>query len=231
MENWNEFLNSELRKPYLVDSLDYIKKEREKGIHIYPEDNDIFNAFKLTDLRDIKVVILGQDPYHGPNQAHGLCFSVLPEIKIPPSLRNIYKELQSDIDKFVIPDHGYLQFWARQGVFLLNTVLTVEEGKAHSHKNLGWETFTDRVIQIINDELSNIVFLLWGTHAQNKCMNIDESKHHILKASHPSPLSAYRGFFGCKHFSKTNDILTKNNKKPINWHISNESSQRQLFIV
>jgi uracil-DNA glycosylase len=164
-------------------------------------------------------VILGQDPYHGPNQAHGLCFSVLPKIKTPPSLANIYKELATDIADFTIPQHGFLQSWAEQGVLLLNTVLTVQQAQAHSHAKIGWEQFTDKVIQQLNDHCNGLVFLLWGSHAQKKGAVIDTRKHHVLSAPHPSPLSAYRGFFGCKHFSQTNHLLTQQNKSPINWQI------------
>ena len=185
---------------------------------IYPPAKDVFNAFRYTELKDIKVVIIGQDPYHGPNQAHGLCFSVLPGVKTPPSLVNMYKELAQDIPGFEIPDHGYLKSWAEQGVLLLNTVLTVEQGKAHSHaKTTGWETFTDRVIQAVNDHCEGVIFLLWGAHAQKKGKVIDRNRHHVLMAPHPSPLSAHRGFFGCKHFSQANQILLEKGHTPINW--------------
>jgi len=163
------------------------------------------------------VVILGQDPYHGEHQAQGLSFSVPKGEKIPPSLRNIYKELHNDIDDFTLPTHGHLSSWAKQGVLLLNTVLTVEQGQAHSHKHLGWEQYTDKIIALINEHLTGVVFLLWGAHAQKKGKNINNDKHYILTAPHPSPLSAHRGFLGCRHFSKTNDILLQNGQKQINW--------------
>ncbi|TNF11594.1 MAG: uracil-DNA glycosylase, partial [Vibrionaceae bacterium] len=176
-----------------------------------------FNAFRFTEFNQVKVVILGQDPYHGPNQAHGLCFSVQPGIKTPPSLVNMYKELAQDIPGFQIPNHGYLKSWAEQGVLLLNTVLTVEQGQAHSHANTGWETFTDRVIDALNQNGQGIVFLLWGSHAQKKGRMIDRQRHHVLMAPHPSPLSAHRGFLGCRHFSQTNQLLEQQGKAPINW--------------
>ena len=179
----------------------------------------MFSAFTLTKLEKVKVVILGQDPYHGPNQAHGLCFSVLPGVKTPPSLANMYKELATDISEFVIPQHGFLESWAEQGVMLLNTVLTVEQARAHSHAKIGWEQFTDAVIQQLSDHCDELVFLLWGSHAQKKGLVIDKQKHHVLNAPHPSPLSAYRGFFGCKHFSQTNNLLKQQNKSPINWQV------------
>jgi uracil-DNA glycosylase len=180
----------------------------------------VFSAFDATPLSDIKVVILGQDPYHGEGQAHGLCFSVLPEVKkLPPSLKNIYKELVTDINGFTTPEHGYLQGWAEQGVFLLNTVLTVEQGQAHSHKHLGWEQFTDNVIAHINEHCQGVVFILWGAHAQKKGKSIDRQRHHVLAGPHPSPLSAHRGFFGCQHFSKTNELLIAQGAQPINWQV------------
>ncbi len=197
----------------------FIEQRRNAGINVYPCKSDVFNAFSLTPAHDLKVVILGQDPYHGPNQAHGLSFSVQKGIKTPPSLANIFKELSKDIPEFVIPNHGDLTPWAKQGVLLLNTVLTVEEGHAHSHKNKGWELFTDKVIQQINEYLDSVVFLLWGNPSQQKIKLIDTNKHSVLKSTHPSPLSAHRGFFGCKHFSKTNEILTRQKKSPINWQI------------
>lgn len=187
------------------------------GKVIYPPDDDIFNAFKLTMPATLKVVIIGQDPYHGPNQAHGLCFSVNKGNKVPPSLRNIYKELASDIAGFEIPVHGDLSHWAEQGVLMLNTVLTVEQGQAHSHKKRGWEVFTDNVIKHISAEFENVVFLLWGAPAQKKAQLVDTARHSILSAVHPSPLSAHRGFFGCQHFSKTNELLSSFGKHAIDW--------------
>jgi uracil-DNA glycosylase len=199
--------------------MQFVESERAAGKTIYPPKQDVFSAFNLTKLEKVKVVILGQDPYHGPNQAHGLCFSVLPGVKTPPSLANMYKELATDISEFVIPQHGFLESWAEQGVMLLNTVLTVEQAKAHSHAKIGWEQFTDIVIQQLSDHCDELVFLLWGSHAQKKGLVIDKQKHHVLNAPHPSPLSAYRGFFGCKHFSQTNNLLRQQNKSPINWQV------------
>ena len=215
---WNSILAAEKEKEYYQSMIAKIEAERTLGKIIFPKESDIFTAFDLTAFDDVKVVILGQDPYHGAGQAHGLSFSVLPEIKIPPSLRNMYKELVEDIEGFVIPEHGYLESWAKQGVLLLNTVLTVEEGKAHSHAKLGWETFTDSIIEQLNKNKENVIFLLWGAHAQKKGANIDDTRHSILKAPHPSPLSAHRGFFGCKHFSKVNKLLKSKNLSEINWN-------------
>ncbi|WP_299267496.1 uracil-DNA glycosylase [uncultured Psychrosphaera sp.] len=214
---WSSVIAQEQQQTYLKDTLTTVAEERAQGIDIFPTDEDVFSAFDLTALKDVKVVILGQDPYHGINQAHGLAFSVKPGIKIPPSLRNMYKELASDINGFEIPKHGYLIDWAKQGVLLLNTVLTVRSGQAHSHKSLGWEQFTDKIISTLNEQRSDLVFLLWGSHAQKKAAAIDSNKHHILNAPHPSPLSAHRGFFGCKHFSKTNEILKKQGQAQIDW--------------
>jgi uracil-DNA glycosylase len=214
---WNSMLLAEKEKAYYQSMIAKIEVERSLGKTIFPKEKDIFTAFDFTAFDDVKVVILGQDPYHGSGQAHGLSFSVLPGVKIPPSLRNMYKELADDIDGFVIPEHGYLESWAKQGVLLLNTVLTVEEGKAHSHAKLGWETFTDSIIEQINKNKENVIFLLWGAHAQKKGANIDDTRHSILKAPHPSPLSAHRGFFGCKHFSQVNELLKSKNVSEINW--------------
>lgn len=214
---WQQLIEQEQQQPYLQQTLEFVQQERAAGKVIYPPAQDVFNAFELTPLNQVKVVILGQDPYHGPNQAHGLCFSVLPGVKVPPSLRNMYKELTTDIEGFVMPDHGYLTSWAEQGVLMINTVLTVEAGKAHSHAKLGWETFTDKVIQTVSEQCEGVVFLLWGSHAQKKGAAIDTECHHILTAVHPSPLSAYRGFFGCQHFSKTNALLQQQGKTPIEW--------------
>lgn len=219
MMTWTEALASEKATPYFRELMLHVQAEREAGKVIYPPKEDVFNAFAMTALEDIRVVILGQDPYHRPHQAHGLCFSVLPGVKIPPSLRNIYKELADDIDGFSIPNHGTLSPWAEQGVLLLNTVLTVEQGKAHSHAKLGWETFTDKVIEVVNQHCSNVVFLLWGSHAQKKGNTINREKHHVLHAPHPSPLSAHRGFFGSKPFSQTNHLLTESGKAPIQWQV------------
>lgn len=219
MPSWQETLGSEKQADYFVRLMARVQAERDTGKVIYPPQPDVFNALRFTPLDAVKVVILGQDPYHGPNQAHGLCFSVLPGVKTPPSLVNIYKELAADIDGFVIPNHGTLTSWAEQGVLLLNTVLTVEQGKAHSHAKWGWERFTDMVINVVNRHQQGVVFLLWGSHAQRKGMQINTSKHHVLCAPHPSPLSAHRGFLGCQHFSLTNQLLISQNKSPINWQV------------
>lgn len=216
--SWKDALQEEKEKPYFKHIIAYLETERAKGKIIYPPKPDIFNALKAAPFDQIKVVILGQDPYHGPNQAHGMCFSVKKGVPPPPSLKNIYKELNSDLG-LPVPSHGYLQHWADQGVLLLNTVLTVEAGKAHSHANIGWETFTDKIIEKLNQERQGIVFLLWGSHAQKKAQMINPAKHFILKAAHPSPLSAHNGFLGCKHFSKTNQILEKQGLTPIDWRV------------
>lgn len=217
MTSWTDLLAAQKEQAYFQDTLNYVQQRRDEGVQVYPPQEQVFAAFKATAFADVKVVILGQDPYHGPNQAHGLCFSVLPGVKPPPSLANMYKELAQDIDGFTIPKHGYLDSWAKQGVLLLNTVLTVEQGQAHSHKHLGWEHFTDVVIEKLNTHGSGIVFLLWGSHAQKKGKHIDTNKHIVLKAPHPSPLSAHRGFFGCKHFSQANEALIRQGKQPIDW--------------
>ncbi|WP_312663965.1 uracil-DNA glycosylase [Pantoea sp. CTOTU49201] len=214
---WHDVLAEEKEKPYFVETLKAVANERAAGVTVYPPQKDVFNAFRLTELGDIKVVILGQDPYHGPNQAHGLAFSVLPGVAIPPSLLNMYKELEQDMPGFVRPTHGFLESWATQGVMLLNTVLTVEASKAHSHARLGWETFTDNVISAINQHREGVIFLLWGSHAQKKGSIIDTQRHHVLKAPHPSPLSAHRGFFGSKHFSQANALLSQSGQSPIDW--------------
>ncbi|MBT9432222.1 uracil-DNA glycosylase [Candidatus Sodalis endolongispinus] len=217
MLTWRDALAQEKTLPYFQETLAFVAKEQAAGMTIYPPAKDVFNAFRFTELNAVKVVILGQDPYHGPNQAHGLSFSVKPGVPSPPSLVNIYKELASDIPGFVIPSHGCLQSWAQQGVMLLNTVLTVKAGKAHSHASLGWETFTDKVIKVLNAQREGIVFLLWGSHAQKKGTIIDPKRHHVLKAPHPSPLSAHRGFLGCRHFSKANALLEQQGQQPIDW--------------
>ena len=214
---WHDVLAEEKEKPYFVETLKAVAHERAAGVTVYPPQKDVFNAFRLTELGDIKVVILGQDPYHGPNQAHGLAFSVLPGVATPPSLLNMYKELEKDIPGFTRPQHGFLESWATQGVMLLNTVLTVEASKAHSHARFGWETFTDNVISAINQHREGVIFLLWGSHAQKKGSIIDTQCHHVLKAPHPSPLSAHRGFFGSKHFSQANALLSQSGQTPIDW--------------
>ncbi len=217
-ESWKKELQSEFDKPYFAQIVQFIKQEKAAGKTIFPKGEDMFAAFNTTPFNKIKVVILGQDPYHGPGQAHGLCFSVQKGMIIPPSLKNIYKELAADIG-FVPPDHGCLSAWAEQGVFMLNASLTVEQAKPNSHSKIGWATFTDAVIKLISARRENIVFLLWGKFAQAKMLYIDHQKHHILTAAHPSPFSAYNGFYGCKHFSKTNDYLKSFGKEVINWQL------------
>ncbi|HBY38592.1 uracil-DNA glycosylase [Marisediminitalea sp.] len=219
MPAWQEVLGPVKRADFFQQLMARIDAERAAGKAIYPPASEVFNALTLTPLDNVKVVILGQDPYHGPGQAHGLCFSVQSGVKTPPSLVNIYKELAQDIEGFHIPEHGNLTAWAEQGVLLLNTVLTVEQGKAHSHAKWGWETFTDAVIKSVNDTQHGVVFLLWGSHAQKKGQNIDTQKHYVLNAPHPSPLSAHRGFLGCRHFSQTNTLLSQQGKTPVNWQV------------
>ena len=217
--DWNELLKDEFSKDYYLSLREFLKNEYTTKI-IYPDKYDIFNALHYTSYKDVKVVILGQDPYHGPNQAHGLSFSVTPGVKIPPSLLNIYKELNSDLGCY-IPNNGYLKKWADQGVLLLNTSLTVRAGEANSHKNKGWEIFTDKIISLINEKTDPVVFLLWGNNAINKKKLITNKQHLILSYAHPSPLSASRGFFGSKPFSKINKFLVSVNKAPIDWQIEN----------
>ncbi|MCW4441165.1 uracil-DNA glycosylase [Vibrio splendidus] len=216
-KSWESIINDERDKEYFQSVLAFVEQQRNSGKTIYPPQEQVFSAFDMTPFESVRVVILGQDPYHGAKQAHGLAFSVLPGVKIPPSLRNMYKELAQDIDGFEIPSHGYLDTWASQGVLMLNTVLTVEEAKAHSHAKCGWETFTDTIIAELNQRSEPIIFLLWGAHAQKKGQAIDADKHHVLVAPHPSPLSARRGFFGCQHFSMTNELLSSINQQPIDW--------------
>ncbi len=215
-ESWKSALREEFDKPYMRELGEFLRKEKAAGKVIYPPGPLIFNALNSTPLDKVKVVIIGQDPYHGPGQAHGLCFSVQPGVPAPPSLQNIYKELQRDLN-IPIPNHGYLQHWAEQGVLLLNTSLTVEQARAGSHAQAGWQHFTDRVIEVVNERCDGVVFLLWGSHAQSKQKLIDPRKHLILKSAHPSPLSAYRGFLGNGHFSRTNKFLEQNGKTPIDW--------------
>ena len=217
--DWAKALDGEFKKPYYKDLYNFVKEEYATTT-IYPPAEDIFNALHYTPLSEVKVVILGQDPYHNVNQAHGLCFSVLPsQPDIPPSLQNIYKELESDLG-CKIPNNGYLEKWAKQGVLMLNTVLTVRAHQANSHQNKGWEQFTDAIIREVNQIDRPVVYLLWGRPAQTKNTMLNNPKHLILKAPHPSPLSAYRGFFGCKHFSQTNDFLTSNGLEAIDWQIT-----------
>ncbi|RLQ93450.1 uracil-DNA glycosylase [Falsibacillus albus] len=215
--DWQPLLEEEFQKEYYLQLRAFLKSEYSNEI-IYPQPKDIFNALHFTPYENVKVVLLGQDPYHGPNQAHGLSFSVQPGVAVPPSLRNIYKELNDDLG-CEIPDHGYLKKWADQGVLLLNTVLTVREGQAHSHRKKGWERFTDRVISILNDREEPLVFLLWGRPAQQKLKLIDSQKHFIVQSVHPSPLSANRGFFGSRPFSKINDYLAGKGQEPIDWEV------------
>lgn len=214
---WLENLAEEFEKSYMHEIKNFLNKEYSLGKIIYPDKSNIFSAFNYCDFNDIKVVILGQDPYHGPSQAHGLSFSVKEKVPLPPSLVNIYKELETDLDMKVDFSNGNLEHWASQGVFLLNTTLTVEKNKPLSHSKIGWNIFTDKVIQKINELRENIVFILWGSHAHSKSQYINNDKHLILKSVHPSPLSAYRGFFGSKPFSKTNEYLHSQNKEKIIW--------------
>ena len=217
--DWANALKPEYRKDYYKKLFEFVGREYASNT-VYPPGDDIFNAFHLTPLKDVKVVIIGQDPYHEPNQAHGLSFSVKPGVDIPPSLQNIYKELQDDLGCY-IPNNGYLVKWAEQGVLLLNAVLTVRAHAAASHQGKGWEEFTDAAIKIVNAENRPIVFMLWGSFARSKKAMLDNPQHLILEAPHPSPLSAYRGFFGCKHFSKANEFLKEHGVSPIDWQIEN----------
>ncbi|MDP1574020.1 MAG: uracil-DNA glycosylase [Coxiellaceae bacterium] len=217
-DNWTNLLASEKKKPYFLEIMRFLKEESARGKVIYPATKNIFNAIKFTPFDTLKVVIIGQDPYHNPGQAHGLSFSVPKNSPKPPSLRNIFKELKSDCD-IEISAHGCLESWARQGVLLLNAVLTVEENKPASHANVGWQQFTDTIIEKINHHSNQVIYLLWGSYAQKKRVLIDAKKHIILTAPHPSPLSAHRGFLGCKHFSKVNTLLIKSGRKPIDWSI------------
>jgi uracil-DNA glycosylase len=217
---WQKALGQEFEKDYMKSLKAFLLKEKENGATVYPKNSDIFNAFNHTPLDQVKVVIIGQDPYHGPGQAHGLAFSVQKGVAVPPSLRNMYKELHSDIPGFQIPSHGSLMQWADRGVLLLNATLTVRAHEAGSHQGKGWEKFTDQAIRTLSEKKQGLVFLLWGRFAQNKSVLIDETKHTILKAAHPSPLSAHNGFFGCKHFSKSNEILVANGLQPIDWQIT-----------
>ena len=215
VNGWQEFIDNETKQEYFQHLKQFLINEYDTK-KIYPAKKDLFRCFDLTDFKDVKVVILGQDPYHGVNQAHGLCFSVNKGIKIPPSLVNIYKEIHNDIG-CDIPSHGDLSKWASEGVLLLNTIMSVEDSKPMAHANKGWEIFTDRVIKKLNDDDTPKVFLLWGTPSRKKKNLITNSNHLILETVHPSPLSAYNGFFGCKHFSKTNEFLRQHGRKEINW--------------
>lgn len=216
---WEPLLAEEFEKAYYLKLREFLIEEYRTRT-IFPEKDDIFNALRFTDYEDVKVVILGQDPYHGHGQAHGLSFSVKPGVKIPPSLRNIFKELNADLG-YEVPHNGYLKKWAEQGVLLLNTVLTVREGEANSHRGKGWEHFTDRVITLLNEREKPVIFILWGKPAQSKLKLINEDKHKIIMSVHPSPLSARRGFFGSKPFSKVNQLLKEQGEKEIDWQIEN----------
>jgi len=213
---WLAQLEPEFQQPYMQNLKEFLRSEKQQGKVIYPDSKNIFNAFNSAPLDQVKVVILGQDPYHGPGQAHGLCFSVQPQVPPPPSLKNIFKELQRDLG-CPIPNHGYLQSWAEQGVLLLNATLTVEQGQAGSHQKRGWENFTDRAIETVNRECEGVVFMLWGSYAQKKAQFVDREKHCVLTSSHPSPLAAHRGFLGCGHFSQANEYLSSRGEQPIDW--------------
>ncbi|MGI2022459.1 uracil-DNA glycosylase [Shewanella glacialipiscicola] len=219
LATWQAFINDQKALPYFQQLSVFVDNERRAGKVVYPPETDIFNAFNITPLENVRVVLIGQDPYHGPNQAHGLCFSVKRGIKPPPSLANMYKELATDITGFLIPSHGDLSAWAEQGVLMLNTVLTVEQGKAHSHAKAGWETFTTAALALLNRQRRPIIFILWGSHAIKKGQVITAPQHHVLTGPHPSPLSAYRGFFGCGHFSQVNQLLLERGEAPIRWQV------------
>ncbi|MFN3636080.1 MAG: uracil-DNA glycosylase [Rhizobium rhizophilum] len=217
-DSWKAVLGEEFSRSYMHDLKAFLQREKADGKQIFPKGSEYFRALDLTPLDEVKVVILGQDPYHGAGQAHGLCFSVQPGVRIPPSLVNIYKEMQSDLG---IPParHGFLEHWARQGVLLLNSVLTVEEARAASHQGKGWEQFTDAVIRAVNEECEHVVFMLWGSYAQKKAAFVDRSRHLVLKAPHPSPLSAHNGFFGSRHFSQANEYLVSQGRNTIDWQL------------
>lgn len=217
-ESWRSVLAGEREKPYFQSILAFLEKERAAGKAIYPCNADIFNAMQYTPFETVKVVIIGQDPYFGANQAHGLSFSVVPPVPAPPSLRNIFKELAADLG-IPAPKTTSLEKWARQGVLLLNAILTVEAGKPQSHQNIGWQQFTDRIIKEVNERRQGVVFLLWGAFAQRKCAIIDRSRHHVLETTHPSPLSAHQGFLGCRHFSKANQLLRDEGQTEIDWSL------------
>jgi len=216
--SWQPWLQPEFDQPYMQALKQFLQAEKAAHKVIFPHSSNWFHALEATPLEQVKVVIIGQDPYHQPGQAHGLCFSVKPGVRIPPSLVNIYKELQSDLGITPV-NHGYLEHWARQGVLLLNAVLTVEQSNANAHQGKGWETFTDRVIELVNDQCDHVVFMLWGSYAQKKGARIDQSRHLVLKAPHPSPLSAHRGFLGCRHFSQANQWLEAQGRESIDWQL------------
>ncbi len=217
-KSWKSFLDNELELPYMLALKSFLQQQKNAGKTIYPHSSHWFHALEATPLNEVKVVILGQDPYHQPHQAHGLCFSVQPDVKTPPSLQNIFKELQSDLN-IQHSLHGCLESWAKQGVLLLNSVLTVEYNNANSHQGKGWEVFTDKIIHTVAEHNEQVVFLLWGNYAQKKGAFIDSKRHLVLNAPHPSPLSAHRGFLGCKHFSKTNHYLEQHHKALIHWEL------------
>ena len=217
-ESWLSRLDDQFQQPYMKNLREFLVVRKQHRAVIYPAGSQIFNALNTTHFDQVRVVILGQDPYHGPGQAHGLCFSVLPGVRIPPSLANIYREIEADLG-IAPPHHGCLQSWAEQGVLLLNAVLTVERGQAGSHQGKGWETFTDAIVQLLNDERERLVFMLWGSYAMKKGAVIDRRKHLVLKAPHPSPLSAHRGFLGCRHFSSANEYLRQHQQPPIDWSV------------
>jgi len=216
---WLAVLEDEFEKDYMKSLKAFLQEEKQNGATVYPKGADIFNALNTTPFDQVKVVILGQDPYHGAGQAHGLSFSVQRGVAVPPSLKNIYKELETDIEGFITPNHGHLTYWAEQGVLLLNATLTVRASEAASHQNRGWEVFTDEIIKALSIKREHLVFLLWGKYAQQKAALIDQKKHYVLTAAHPSPFSAYNGFFGSKHFSKANQLLIQNNLAPIDWNL------------
>ena len=223
-ESWKQRLRQEFEQDYMLQLRAFLLQEKQAGKRIFPAGNDIFNALNSTPFETVKVVILGQDPYHGPGQAHGLCFSVRPGVEIPPSLRNIYKEIAADLG--IAPARsGCLQSWAEQGVLLLNAVLTVESGKAAAHQGRGWERFTDRIIALLNEQGQHIVFMLWGSYAQKKGQIIDRSRHLVLESPHPSPLSASRGFFGNHHFSRANQYLLANGRDAVDWRVADRELQ------
>ncbi len=217
-ESWMTYLGEEFEKDYMKNLSTFLKEELAKKKSMYPRGQEIFSAFNLTPLNEVKVVIIGQDPYHGPGQAHGLCFSVKPGVPTPPSLKNIYKELESDLN-LEKPNHGFLESWAKNGVLMLNNVLTVLRSQPASHQGRGWEIFTDKVVDILNNKCDNLVFLLWGSHAQKKAANVDRKKHLVLECPHPSPFSAHKGFLGSRHFSKSNEYMSSHGIKPIDWSL------------
>jgi uracil-DNA glycosylase len=227
--SWQKALNAEFNAPYMQNLFGFLAAQKQQGKVIYPNESDWFHALEATALDKVKVVILGQDPYHQAGQAHGLCFSVQAGVKVPPSLVNIYKELQTDLD--ITPaNHGYLESWANQGVLLLNAVLTVEDSHPNAHQGQGWEQLTDKIIDIVNQQCEHVVFMLWGSYAQKKGTMIDQTRHLVLKAPHPSPLSAYRGFFGCRHFSQANSYLVAHGKSAIDWSLPNVTYRQASLL-